>query len=54
MSDKPLSCWICCCTSESDNQVNIVNEEQICDECMRELAEIEEEQSGKGIKTEER
>jgi hypothetical protein len=43
MSDKPLSCWICCAVSESDNQVNMVNQEQICDECMRELAIIEGE-----------
>jgi hypothetical protein len=43
MSDKPLSCWICCAVSASDNQVNIVNQEQICDECMRELAIIEGE-----------
>lgn len=43
MSDKPLECWICLCVSTSDNQVNIVNDEHICDECMRELAVIEEE-----------
>ena len=47
MSDKPLSCWICCCVSECDNQVNIVNEEQVCDECLRELAIIQGEHGGK-------
>lgn len=45
-----LHCWIC---MQTDN-VNIVNEEWICDECLRELAEIEEEENGKGIDTKKR
>ena len=49
MTDKVLKCWICGVASTCDNQVNIVNEEQICDECMRELAIIEEENHGKGM-----
>jgi hypothetical protein len=49
MTDKILKCWICGCGSTCDNQVNIVNEEQVCDECMRELAIIEEENHGKGM-----
>jgi hypothetical protein len=46
MTDKILQCWICCVDSTSDNQVNIVNEEHICTECMHELAIIEEENRG--------
>ena len=41
MTDKIMTCWICCCVGTSDNPVNVVNEEHICDECMAELAVIE-------------
>jgi hypothetical protein len=49
MTDHVLSCWICCSIGTSDNPVNIVNEEHICDECLREMAiiEIEERDDGK-------
>ena len=40
MSEHNLVCWICCHVSTCDNSVTIVNEEQICDECMHELAQI--------------
>jgi len=43
MSDHNLVCWICCHVSTCDNPVTIVNEEQVCDECMFELAQIEGE-----------
>jgi hypothetical protein len=35
------------------DDVNIVNDEWICDECMRELATIEEEQHGKSLRNEQ-
>jgi hypothetical protein len=47
MTSKPLECWICGAVSCSDNPVTIVNDERICDECMRETAIIEEEQRAK-------
>ena len=49
MSDHNLVCWICGSVSTCDNPVTIVNEEKICDECMHELAQIEEEEYGQGM-----
>ena len=36
MNEKPeLNCQFCCCTSSDDNKINIVNDEWICDECIK-------------------
>ena len=43
MTEVTMCCWICCHTGSEENSVVIVNDEMICEECMRELAQIEEE-----------
>jgi hypothetical protein len=45
MTEIPV-CWICCAISTSDNPVMTINEERICEECIRETAQIEEELGG--------
>ena len=41
--EQPMTCWVCCVTSTSDNPVTIVNQENVCRECLYELAVIEGE-----------
>ena len=38
MSEAILSCMQCCCISTEKNQVNIVNDEILCDECLHRMA----------------
>jgi hypothetical protein len=49
MTDKILKCWICGVGSTCDNQVDIINTENLCQECQQELIQIEEEERGKGM-----
>lgn len=42
---RELTCEICLCNHTEKNPVTIINEEMVCAECLRDLAQIEEEET---------